>query len=165
MDYIELELTKGYVALISHEDVELADFHWAAQVVNGWVYATRAYRSDGKVMHEQLGRVIMARMLGYAIPSEPKYVIDYINENTLDNRRENMRLATYAERCAHRKRQRTAKNPYEGVDFRKDCTRRPWAAVINCQGKFRLIGNYSTPEEAHEAYMARKKELYGEFAY
>lgn len=164
MSTIELELTKGYVALISAEDMDLLDFHWAVKIVNGYSYAQRSYRSGKKIQHEQLGRIVMERKLGHSIPSEPKYVVDYINGNSLDNRRENLRLATYGERAAHRKRRKDAKNPLQGTDYQADCTQRPWRAVIRYNGRYTLIGNYATPQEAHEAYNTKRRELYGVFA-
>lgn len=78
-----MPLTQGYEALISRRDSRLlADKWYVARCGGGKMYARR----DGQGMH----RIIMAAEL------RPGAVVDHINGNTLDNRRENLRVVSHA---------------------------------------------------------------------
>jgi len=83
----EIPLTQGYVALVDDEDYEeLSKFKWCANPQpDGRVYAARkneAYRTVS--MHRQ-------------IAGKPGLVVDHVNGNGIDNRRENLRAVSIAE--------------------------------------------------------------------
>lgn len=84
----EIPLTQGYVALVDDGDYEeLSQFNWYANVQSdGRVYARRMNnRTKRQVsMHRQIAGV-------------PGLVIDHINGNGLDNRRDNLRGVSPAE--------------------------------------------------------------------
>lgn len=87
----------------------------------------------------------------------PENQIDHINGIRTDNRIKNLREANAAQNAQN---QRTAssdnKSGYLGVSV----FRNKWQAQIMVNGKNRYIGVYDTPEEAHEAYLAKKRELH-----
>jgi hypothetical protein len=85
--------------------------------------------------------------------------VDHINRNVFDNRRENLRVCTVAENNRNRK----PRNKYKGVSFHK--CKNKYSANICYRSKTHYIGDYSTPEEAAQAYDIKAKELFGEFAY
>ena len=93
--------------------------------------------------------------------TDPSVVVDHINGNTLDNRKENLRVCTVAENNCNRTNKRNSTG-YKGV--RKDGSKeKPYTARIQHKRKVYLLGSFASPEEAHEAYCAKAKELHGEF--
>lgn len=82
----------------------------------------------------------------------PPNQVDHINGDKLDNRLENLRLATAAENLQN-KRFAQGLNLYLGV--RKSKNR--WQAYININYKFIHLGMFDTPELAHAAYISAKR--------
>jgi hypothetical protein len=89
-------------------------------------------------------------------------LIDHRDGNPLNNRWDNLRLASHANNAANRKRLRTNRSGFMGVSF--DRRRSKWTAQITKQGKRYFVGRFATPGEAHAAYVAKARELFGEFA-
>jgi hypothetical protein len=88
--------------------------------------------------------------------------VDHINGNPLDNRRENLRLATRAQNNYNQVSGRKNTSGFKGVCW--DKKRGMWKAQIRANGINYNIGHYHTPEEAHEAYKLKAVELHGEYA-
>jgi hypothetical protein len=91
---------------------------------------------------------------------------DHINpENTLDNRKANLRTCTNQQNCANRGVNKNNTHGFKGItyDERKKIT--PWTARIGYEGKRIYIGNYKTLEEAARAYDRKAIELNGAFAH
>ncbi len=63
---------------------------------------------------------------------------------------ENLRIVTYSKNNENSKRQRNNKTGYKGVHFSK--VRKKYRSQIYINGKQRIIGFYTTPEEAARAY-------------
>jgi hypothetical protein len=57
---------------------------------------------------------------------------------------------------------RNNRSGFKGVAFVPQ--RRKWRARITKGGRRYSLGNYETAEEAHAAYIAKARELFGEFA-
>lgn len=117
-----------------------------------WIYAC-AHLYNGKQNDKvvQLHRWIM--------DAKPGQVVDHINGDRMDNRRENLRLCTVAQNIRNQK-PRASRSGLKGV-FKK---RGRWQASYTFEGKKIYIGNFSTPEEAARAYDAAAREAFGEFA-
>lgn len=89
--YIRRDLS--LVTLVSEEDYPfLAQWAWGLQVDNRGKNYVRRYRGSSNIY---LHRVIMRR-IGKA-PSPAHRYVDHINNDGLDNRRENLRWATASE--------------------------------------------------------------------
>lgn len=114
-------------------------------------------------------RIIYARTKG--VPGQPSISmhrllldapfdmdVDHINGNGLDNRRENIRLATTSQNCMNRHARLVA---YKGVTQSSKTT---WRAKIKVNGRPIYLGSFSTPEEAALAYADAADETFGEFA-
>ena len=92
-------------------------------------------------------------------------VIDHINRDPLDNRRNNLRIATRSQNSANRRadvRKVGKYSTYKGVSF--DKSRGCWFAYIHYQGKTRSLGRWADEHEAAEAYNRAALETWGEFA-
>ncbi|SRR6266487_4017407 len=96
-DIIVIPITKGQYAVVDPEDADLANIKWSLSRNR---YAMRRPRIDGKRPGILMHRVILERKLGRPILA--KMVVDHINGNGLDNRRANLREATYAQNAFNR---------------------------------------------------------------
>ena len=156
-DVAYIELTRGHVAIIDARDAELVGkWNWASLVAKRTVYARRnRLVGDGPgsaciLLH----RVIMAAPDGLEV--------DHRNGNGLDNRRDNLRVATHADNMKNTRMRGNNTSGFKGVYWDNFTGR--WMAAIGHQGKFKNLGRFDTAEEAHAAYSAAATELFGEFA-
>lgn len=151
---IELPLTKGYVALIDPVDADLLDRKWHANVQGNRVYALSHRNNKSLKLH----RVIFERIISRALL--PNELVDHMDNNPLNNRRNNLRLTDRVGNRANAKVERTNKSGYKGVWQRGNT----WYACIKCSGKTFHLGQYDTPEAAHQAYVTAAQKYFGEFA-
>lgn len=88
----------------------------------------------------------------------PKDQIDHRNGWKLDNAFDNLREATNSQNAANRPRSR----PHlpKGVSAKGN----RWRARITYGKRKHDLGTFDTPDEAHEAYAKRAREVHGEFA-
>jgi hypothetical protein len=86
----------------------------------------------------------------------PPGEIDHIDGDRANNRLSNLRVASRGENCTNRRACR---------DLPKGAYRRGnrFSAQITFQRKVIRLGVFATAEEAHEAYLAKARELRGEF--
>ncbi|WP_342480447.1 HNH endonuclease [Paenibacillus sp. FSL L8-0340] len=147
----EIPLTQGKVALVDDEDYEeLAIFHW---LYDGR-YAIRKVKGRSKeYMHRQLMPV-----------HESGVVVDHVNGNPLDNRRSNLRAATFQQNAANSKIHAHNTSGYRGVSFYKRGKAKKWRAHITIDGLQHSLGYFVTAEEAAEAYNRKAIEVFKEFA-
>lgn len=149
----EIKLTNNQIALVDDEDYPLLVRHtWYAQKVPNTFYACTKTST--------LGHIFMHRLI---CPStKGKQVIDHINNNGLDNRKENLRLASWRENGLNNIKHRISSSLYKGVCKLKNGK---WSANITIAPYKRFtIGTFSTELAAAMAYDLWAKDLYGEFA-
>ena len=93
-------------------------------------------------------------------------VVDHVNRNGLDNRRENLRAATWAQNLQNRLKKPGKSSKFLGVhrDNRKDNLTKRWRASIDIDGKKKQIGRFENEEDAARAYNSAASILFGEFA-
>ena len=84
---------------------------------------------------------------------------EHRNLDTLDNRDENLRIATHSQNQFNRSKQANNSSGYKGVVRRK----RGWQASIQVQGKRITLGTRQTPEEAFELYKIGAAKYHGDF--
>jgi hypothetical protein len=88
----------------------------------------------------------------------PENQIDHINGIRNDNRFCNLREATHSQNRANSSI-RPNFSGYRGVR----ASGKKWRAEIRFNNKTISLGTYDTPEEAHAAYVAKAKELFGDY--
>ena len=83
--------------------------------------------------------------------------IDHINGDRLDNRISNLRLVSVAQNMQNLKKSTKNTTGFKGVSFYKAYNK--FCAEPKVDGKKYFLGYFDTPEEAHNAYVAKKIEL------
>jgi hypothetical protein len=165
-DYISIPLSKKgkhagkYVVVVDSVDAELAELSWCVRVDKNTQYASRAIWKDGKRRTEYLHREVLKRKLERdLLPTEG---VDHIDGDGLNNRRDNLRVATHAQNLRNRGKNKNNKSGYKGVYWHK--ATKKWKAQIKVNGKEKYLGLFDNPEDAHKAYCEAAKELHGKFA-
>lgn len=88
--------------------------------------------------------------------------IDHINNNPLDNRIENLRLATRNQNCHNTRMRSDNTSGIKGVVWNKDNNN--WRARIYINNNKIEIGSFNTIDEARIAINSARKKLHGEYA-
>jgi hypothetical protein len=87
----------------------------------------------------------------------PKGVVDHINGDRADNRIVNLRDVSYAVNAQNRRL--AQKNNRSGLLGVVKCRGR-WRAAIGINGARTWLGTFDTAQEAHEAYLAAKRQMH-----
>jgi len=89
----------------------------------------------------------------------PKFHVDHINGNRLDNRWGNLRDVSRTVNQQNFRRVRVdSRSGLQGVQ--RINVNGKWRARIRLNGKYHHIGCFATPEDAHEAYLQAKRKLH-----
>lgn len=161
--FVQIPLTKGYTAIVSPEDADLADLNWIAMrdPRKIAVYATRS-KNENRVRHRFLmHRVILERILDR--PLVKGEFVDHINHNGLDNRRENLRLCSNQQNCTNSRPKQSNTSGYKGIIWHARLNK--WSAQIGVNGKSQYLGLFLSKHDAARAYNAAALAAWGEFAY
>lgn len=123
-----------------------------------------AGKTDSKG-HRQItlnGRAYLAHRLAWTVTygEWPSHHIDHKNGDRSDNRPSNLRACTRSQNNANARISKNNTTGFKGVTIHGERFR----AQIGKDGKKMLLGVFSTKEEAHAAYVAASKVLYGKFA-
>jgi hypothetical protein len=153
----EIPLTKGFVALVDDNYFEeLSKYKWCANIKRaGLTYAVRrSVDRLGKISTVGMHRQIMDPPFGKQV--------DHINRNTLDNRRENLRLASQTENTWNMGKQKRNTTGFKGVWFDKALGK--YRAGLSNGNKTIHIGCFESAFDAAKAYDKKALELRGDFA-
>lgn len=159
-----IRLTQNQYAIIDDEDFErVSQYKWMARKDRYGFYAAKGlykgkvngkYKTNFTHMHRFLLKI-----------EDPDMIVDHKNGDTLDNRKENLRIATKQQN--NRNITKTKSNNtsgYRGVVERKDTAgTAKWRVRIGVNGKKKNVGQYSTAEDAARAYDVAALAYFGEF--
>lgn len=147
-DYFAI-CSKDIISLASVEDYDFISKH-------GWSLGPGGYltcRIDGR-------GYLLHRLL---MDAESGLEVDHINLNTLDNRRENLRIVTPSQNQMNKGKMSNNTSGYKGITWDKD--RNKWKVSLNENGICHNIGRF---DELKDAVIARKEaeeKYFGEYAY
>ena len=147
-DYAIIKTSQNKNIMIDVNDVERCKrIRWQVDVstmyVRGWDYNVSPPKKY--YLHRFLLNV-----------EDGNIVVDHINGNRLDNRKNNLRTCTQAENSRNSNKKT---NGYPGVTYYG------WVAKITINGKTINLGSFDTEEEAIQARIEAENKYHGEFGY
>lgn len=158
---IEIELTQGQKTIVDDCDSDLSDVKWCAHY-NIFVksfYAQRIDTVNSVRITRHIHREILSRILFRPLLTHEH--VDHVNRNPLDNRRENLRLATRNQNMQNRGIKSNNTSGFIGVQ-RHSLNR--WRADIRSDKRIYYLGLFESAEEAAKIYDYAALDLHREFA-
>lgn len=145
-----IQLTQGKWCIVDEEDFHIVSkYEWN---LSGSGYAIR--NPSKKCKSRFLHRLIMGEPAGRQV--------DHRSMDTLDNRKRNLRVASFEQNCQNRGARRDNKCGFKGVH--KHSQTGKWCMEIMAYGRRERKSGFATAEDAHAAYREAAKRLHGEFA-
>jgi hypothetical protein len=156
-DFRRIDLGEGEFTIVEPEDYyRLANFKWYVRGNGINFYAVCSIKTGPK----KTKLVCMNR----EIMNAPKGLfVDHKNCDSLDNRRDNLRLATRVQNACNRQwnKSRTSSR-YRGIALIKRSGR--WSAQISHEGERIWLGTFDNEVNAARVYDEAAKKYHGEFA-
>jgi hypothetical protein len=138
-----LPLTKSQFSCVN------SDFEPSGNFRAQWNKNTNSYYAVGRngILHREL------------ISAPEGMMVDHINRSTLDNRVQNLRIATNCQNQHNTKKRIDNSSGIRGVRLENG----RWRAQIKCNGKNMHLGIFPTAEQAKYAYDKKAIELSDSF--
>lgn len=157
----KITLSKGKYktfAIIDDEDFERVNLYsWSvdfSRSVHTAYAETNIKKPNGKKTTLYLHRLILN--------PGPNLEVDHINGNGLDNRKENLRVATRNENARNLPKQKRNTSGFKGVDWHKPTQK--WRAKLSHNSKTIHLGLFDNPRHAAICYDLWALFFYGEYA-
>lgn len=151
--------------LVDDEDFDfLNEVTWTAildsKTKRHWYFTASNREPDGRQKHYRMHRLL--------VPAMANELVDHINGNTLDNRKQNLRICNRTENSRNGQKRcnfTETGSKYKGVRFDKNTRgKKKWSVKISFNHKEIWLGRYLTEEKAAMVYNAAAKLFYGDFA-
>jgi hypothetical protein len=154
----KIDLGEGEFTIVDSDVYyRLGNFKWYLNGSKGKFYAVRSVKVDSTCTTVlRLHREIMNAPAGL--------LVDHHNGDSLDNRRDNLRIATACQNMQNRRvrKKHTASSQFIGVYFDKG--RKDWIYQLRANGKLVSTGRFATEVEAARARDRAALKYHGEFA-
>lgn len=138
---------------LDYEDYDLVkQYNWYVNS-NGYIQTTDYSLSKPK-------KIFMHRMIMHI--SDNNTLIDHINHNKTDNRKNNLRVVTNSQNQMNAT-PRLHSSPCTGVSWHK--THKKWIAQIQVNKKLKYLGIYDNLEDAIRARKYAEEKYFKEYAY
>ena len=140
---------KHKVEIDKTDKEKILSMHWCISKKSSGLYVVN--RKTGIYLH----RLVMRARKGQTV--------DHINHNTLDNRKENLRICSHAENTRNRKgKNKNNTSGLKGVFWIKSASL--WRAQIKVDKVIKYLGYYKNALDAARAYDDAAKKFHGAFA-
>lgn len=141
--------------------VDDQDYDW----LNQWKWCVsqqgnRCYVYRTIVRQERPRCIVMHRLI--LSVTDPRIFVDHRDHNTLNNQRENLRLATNGQNNSNKTSRLNSSSRYLGVSRHTGTGK--WQAEIRKRKTRLYLGLFTSEEDAAIAYNKAAIELHGEFA-
>lgn len=134
---------------LNSQDIPLFSDGWFEITKDG--YAQICKKVNGKRIRDYVHRVVMGAGKGE--------IVDHINGNRLDNRRENLRIVSSSQNVANSKLSSRNTSNYRNVYWQSN--RSKWFVQFVINRKKYFFGYYENAEEAYATALVIRKQLYG----
>lgn len=151
-------LTKGKFSVIDVVDIPIVQSHsyYADENDSGKFYARRTAYEKGKTIRSSMHRDIIGLS-----PFE-EGIADHIrNEDTLDNRRANLRNANSIQNVWNKYLGKRNKTGFIGVSWKP--SHNAYRCQISQNGKTKFLGYFKEKEVAAQRYLEEARKLHGDF--
>lgn len=164
-----INLSQDMITLVDDNDFDfLSQWKWVAANTNSkasthftnkfYAIAWDKVNKSGKIL--RMSKMIWEQNFGVV---EKGLIIDHINSNALDNRKENLRLITKSINNFNKKKTtRPCSSIYKGVSFNIRVNK--WEVKIYKGGKGYRCGFFHKEAEAAMVYNEQALKLFGEYA-
>lgn len=131
------------------------NYRWHSRLKDSRFYAYHNTRRSGRNYRIGLHREVMLSS------NNDGRIVDHIDGNTQDCRRENLRVVS-AKQSAHNTRaKRRHTSRFKGV--RRSGVKGKWRATIKSNGKTHHLGSFASEEQAALAYDAAARPIHGTY--
>ena len=111
---------------------------------------------DRTPLHIYLHRLVLGLSYGDG------YIADHINGNTLDNRKENLRIVTSSQNSMNTRISKDNTSGYKGVSYSKAMNK--WTVQIFAKGENTVVGHFDDIDKAVEARKREEIRLFGDYS-
>lgn len=152
----KIDLGLGKFTIVEPPDYyRLQHFKW-------WLHSngTNLYAARTEITDDLKSKIVF---LQREIMQPPAHLeVDHRNCDSLDNRRDNLRIVTHAENMRNRRKRKNTSSRYIGVSFRKK--RKRWDANIRHNGRKIWLGSFTNEIDAAKAYDDAARKYHIKFA-
>jgi hypothetical protein len=155
---------KSFIYTKSGDRLLVDPEYWDILYQQNW-HLQNGYGFSHRPTATKIHRKVMELVLGN--PLEPSDVVDHIDRNPLNNRKDNLRLVTPQQNSINSGPQSNNKSGYKGVAKRLQKNGKTYAYIarIQVKGKLKHLGTFTCPIEAAKCYDLAAQKHFGEYAY
>jgi len=143
-------------------NIERRSAEWACKNWNSTFAGKQCFKTEnkdgylfGRIFGKKIltHRVVWCLVNGYWSENE----IDHLDQDKKNNCISNLSHKTHAENSKNKGKNIKNKSGFTGVSWHKSVKK--WQSQISCNGVIYCLGYFDSPEQAHEAYVLKAREL------